>query len=64
MDIAKCIRHPQMVIGFMYCKENCPYSSRMACNKCLKEYNTIEGFEDILDVLKDPKVIINSNDRP
>jgi len=30
----------------------------------VKEYNTFEGFEDVLNVLKDPRIIINSNDRP
>jgi len=30
----------------------------------VQQYNTFNGFEDVLDVLKDPKVILKNNERP
>jgi len=64
MDIVRCKKHPERSSSFIFCKEKCPYTSRLACNKCLREYKTIDGFEDVLDVLKDPRVILYNNDRP
>jgi len=29
----------------------------------VKEYNTLEGFEDVLEVLNDPKLILNYTDQ-
>lgn len=57
MNIATCKKHPEMIICFIYCKKECPYQSRLACSKCMKSYNTFAGFEEVLDVLNDPKVI-------
>lgn len=52
-----------MAIEYIYCKSNCKYPSRLACSICVKEYQTIVGFELLREVLEDPRVILNSQDQ-
>lgn len=59
----RCNQHPQMPIEYVYCKSNCQYPSRLACSICVKEYKTLEGFELLREVLRDPRVILNSKDQ-
>jgi len=61
LDLTYCKPHPESIISCLYCKKNCPYPSRLACIQCLKKYNSIEGFEDVLSVLNDPKAVIDND---
>jgi len=62
--IVRCKKHPQRPVSFIYSKQNCPYTSWLACNKCVVEYGTFEGFVDILDVLQDPISMLSKKDKP
>jgi len=59
-----CKLHPQMVLNCINYKHNCPYTHRLACAKCLLEYNTVEGFEDLLEVLNAEKLITKDDEHP